>query len=181
MGQARGAEDHYAVAFRGQAHLLGGEMAARARRAFWARKEELKTPTPIKPRLALHLAYVRPAGMWGCSAWPVQETLLKMANTQQLQQIQQMVGHKRKKGERWEEWHKRTVRLARAVMRREGVKRWSTHALERIWQLHGHVARQEGATIDTLEWRGQKWWRAQQQHPQGARHPKRFNPHMDTQ
>ena len=43
-----------------------------------------------------------------------------------------MVGHKRKKGERWEEWHKRTVRLARAIMHREGVKRWSTHALERI-------------------------------------------------
>ena len=63
----------------------------------------------------------------------------------------------------------------------EGTKRWSTHALERIWQLHGHVARQTGATNATLAWRGQEWWRMQQQRPRGVRRPKRFNPNMDTQ
>ena len=169
------------VAFRGLAHKLGGEMAARARRAFWGRKAELTVGVALKPRLALHLAYVRPAALWGASAWPIQETLLKMANTQQLQQVQRMIGHARKRNETWATWHQRTMRHARMVMHKEGVKRWSTHALERIWQLHGHVARQMGATNATLSWRGQEWWRMQQQRPRGVRRPKRFNPHMSTQ
>ena len=181
-----GAEDSFQVlgspvAFRGLAHLLGGEMAARARRAFWGHKAELTAGVALKPRLGLHLTYVRPAALWGASAWPIQENLLKMANTQQLQQIQRMLGLRRKHNESWASWHQRTMRLARAVMHREGVKRWSTRALERIWQLHGHVARQQGATHATMEWRGQEWWRMQQRRPRGVRHPQRFNPHMNTQ
>ncbi|CAE7547148.1 unnamed protein product [Symbiodinium natans] len=169
------------LAFKHQVSLLVAEMQTRARKAYYAHRKELTAEAPLEPRLKLLLVYVRPAALWGCSAWPPQDTLLKAANTCQLQYVRNVLGAKRRPNELWVDWNQRTLRGARAIMWKMGVERWSGHVLKRIWGLWGHVARQPGLTRSMLEWRGQKWWKAEQARPLGQRHPGRFNPNQDIE
>ena len=170
------------VAFKNQVTLLIAEMRTRARKAFHAHAQELTARTPLPPRLKLMLVYLRPAALWGCSAWPPHETLLKAANSCQLHYVRKIVGLGKRAGETWVDWNQRGLRDARAKVHHHQVQRWSTHALRRIWGLWGHVARQhESCTKEILLWRGQKWWKAEQANPRGLRHPSRFNPHTDIE
>ena len=171
------------VSFAGGPQHLAAEMGARGRRAFGKNKQILVAKTALKRRLNLHTTLVRQSALWGCESWPVQDTLLRAANTLQLQQVRTMVGGARAPGEAWTEWNTRTLRMARVHLHKNKQDRWSTHVLRMIWGLWGHVARAEQATLDMLQWRGMRWWRQQQAMPQGvgARHASRFNSSLDTE
>ena len=156
-------------------------MGARARAAWGKNKDLLTAKTALKRRLQLHNVLVRKSALWAAETWPIQSTLLKAANTQQLQQVRCMMGGGRAPGEAWADWNTRTLRMARVHLQQNKVERWSTHILRSIWGLWGHVARAGDVTFDMLMWRGR--WRQQQQLPpeQGARHAARFNSSLDTE
>ncbi|CAE7939467.1 unnamed protein product [Symbiodinium sp. KB8] len=171
------------VSFAGGPQHLAAEMGSRGRKAFGKNKKILTAKTALKRRLNLHTTLVRQSALWGCETWPVQDTLLRAANTLQLQQVRAMLGGARAPGEAWTDWNTRTLRMARVHLHKNHQDRWSTHVLRMIWGLWGHVARAEQATLDMLQWRGMRWWRQQQAMPEGAgaRHARRFNSSLDTE
>ena len=133
--------------------ILGGA-SERARKAFHANKSILCSKTSIDEKLRGMLMLVRPAALWACATWPINESLLKGINTLQLQLLRKAIGGQRRPGEEWVEWNKRTLRVARLhLMRKAGGGRWSTFVLSSIWKLHGHVARREGPLKEILQWR----------------------------
>ena len=160
---------------------LAAEMQGRARRTFHLRKRILCAATPLGPRLKLHNTYVRSSALWACNTWPIQESLLKQANSQQLHQVRAMLGRSRQPTEQWAEWNTRTLREARMIAQREQLQRWSTFVLWQVWGLVGHLARGHPTTQAVLQWRNIKWWRGQQSLRHGARHAHRFNPHLDIE
>ena len=157
------------VSFAGGPQHLAAEMGSRGRKAFGKNKKILTAKTALKRRLNLHTTLVRQSALWGCETWPVQDTLLRAANTLQLQQVRAMLGGARAPGEAWTDWNTRTLRMARVHLHKNHQDRWSTHVLRMIWGLWGHVARAEQATLDMLQWRGMRWWRQQQAMPEGGR------------
>eukprot|EP00439_Symbiodinium_sp_Y106_P081966 s258_g21.t1 len=77
------------VSFQGGPPQLAAEMGARARAAWGKNKDLLTAKTALKRRLQLHNVLVRQSALWAAETWPIQSTLLKAANTQQLQQAAQ--------------------------------------------------------------------------------------------
>ena len=142
--------------------ILGGA-SERARKAFHANKAVMCSNTSVDEKLKAMLALVRPAALWACSTWPVNDALLRGINTVQLQLLRKALGGRRRPGEEWVEWNQRTLRLARLHLRRKSAGgRWSTFILGTIWQLHGHAARRESPLKEILLWRNMNWWRQQQ-------------------
>lgn len=80
------------VSFQGGPPQLAAEMGARARAAWGKNKDLLTAKTALKRRLQLHNVLVRQSALWAAETWPIQSTLLKAANTQQLQQVRCMIG-----------------------------------------------------------------------------------------
>ena len=161
--------------------ILGGA-SERARKAFHANKAVMCSNTSVDEKLKAMLALVRPAALWACSTWPVNDALLRGINTVQLQLLRKALGGRRRPGEEWVEWNQRTLRLARLHLRRKSAGgRWSTFVLGTIWQLHGHAARRESPLKEILIWRNMNWWRQQQNLRGGARHAKRFCPALDVE
>ena len=119
------------------------EMARRGRTAFAKHKQVLTTRTSLKPRIIAHMSLVRGAALYASETWPVHQHLLRAANSIQATHYRQMMHLNRQATESWSEWHVRSLRTARARMHREGMPRWSTFILQRIWSLWGHVARGE--------------------------------------
>ena len=96
------------------------------------------------------------------------------------------MGLKRRPGETGSDHYQRQIRRARLAIYKNHHRRWSTHILQAIWKLHGHIARQVTAAPDnvaqaTLQWRNLQWWRAEQAKPRGARHASRYNPFIDVE
>ena len=96
------------------------------------------------------------------------------------------MGLKRRPGEAGPEHYHRQIRQARLAVFKNHQIRWSTHMLQAIWNLHGHVARQEAAAPynvaqATLQWRNLAWWKAEQAKPRGTRHASRYNPFLDVE
>ncbi|CAE7450816.1 pol [Symbiodinium microadriaticum] len=161
--------------------ILGGA-SERARKAFHANKAVMCGNTSVDEKLKAMLALVRPAALWACSTWPVNDALLRGINTVQLQLLRKALGGRRRPGEEWVEWNQRTLRLARLHLRRKSAGgRWSTFVLGTIWQLHGHAARRESPLKEILIWRNMNWWRQQQNLRGGARHARRFCPALDVE
>ncbi|CAE7730219.1 unnamed protein product, partial [Symbiodinium sp. CCMP2456] len=171
------------VSFAGGPQHLAAEMGARARRSFGKNKPLLVAKTALKQRLQLHNTLVRQSALWACETWPVHDTLLRAANTQQLQHARAMVGGARTPGEAWADWNTRTMRMARTHLFKNKIERWSTYILRMIWGVWGHVARGGQATLEMLQWRGIAWWWQQQalHKSVGARHAGRFNSGLDTE
>ena len=110
----------------GPAHLMA-EMSTRARKAFYANKKTLCAKTKLASHLKAHNAIVREAELWGAPTWPIHDSLLRNANTIQLQHTRAMIGLNRKPGECWHEWNTRTLRAARVTL----------HKLEIPWSRFG--------------------------------------------
>ena len=104
-----------------------------------------------------------------------------MLNACQLKLVRRMRGTKRPEDTAWLEWELRQLRIGRAQLHAAGVARWSTVALQRIWELWGHVARQSGPAREILQWRDLQWWKREQSLMGGQRHPGRFSPHVDPE
>ena len=166
------------VSFAGGPAILAAELSTRARKAFFANRKTLCANTSLASRLKVHTAVVREAA----PTWPLHESLLRCANTIQLQQVRTMLKMPRRSGEDWVSWNSRTLRHARMLLHME-CPRWSTRALESIWRLWGHIGRSEDTTTRDLLWRGMHWWAAEQRKParEGARHSGQFNSQMDTE
>ena len=159
------------------------EMTRRGRAAFAKHKHVLTTRTSLKPRIIAHMSLVRGAALYASETWPVQQHLLRAANTIQATHYRQMMHLNRQATEAWGDWHVRSLRTARARMRREGVQRWSTFILQRIWSLWGHMARGGDEVTDMIHWKDLRFWRAEQQKPARSRvrHAGRFNPAGDVE
>ena len=171
------------VSFAGGPAILAAELSTRARKAFFANRKTLCANTSLASRLKVHTAVVREAALWGAPTWPLHESLLRCANTIQLQQVRTMLKMPRRSGEDWVSWNSRTLRHARMLLHKLECPRWSTRALESIWRLWGHIGRSEDTTTRYLLWRGMHWWAAEQRKParEGARHSGQFNSQMDTE
>ena len=115
--------------------------------------------------------------------WPVHQHLLRAANSIQATHYRQMMHLNRQATESWSEWHVRSLRTARARMHREGMQRWSTFILQRIWSLWGHMARGGDEVNNMIRWKDLRFWRAEQQKPARTRvrHAGRFNPGGDVE
>ncbi|OLP91389.1 hypothetical protein AK812_SmicGene26920, partial [Symbiodinium microadriaticum] len=85
--------------------ILGGA-SERARKAFHANKSILCSKTSVDEKLRGMLMLVRPAALWACATWPINESLLKGINTLQLQLLRKAIGGQRRPGEEWVEWNK---------------------------------------------------------------------------
>lgn len=171
------------MSFSGGPSHLAAEMGARARKAWGKNKELLRAKTELQQRLQLHNVLVRQSALWGCETWPVQDTLLRAVNTQQLQHVRAMIGGNSAAGEAWTDWNTRTLRMARVHLHRNKIERWSTYVLRMVWGIWGHVARAKDITYDMLMWRGLSWWWQQRALPEGvgARHATRFNSSLDAE
>ena len=89
----------------------------------------------------------------------------------------------RRPGESWKDWNVRTLRAARLAIHRAGPPRWSTFALERMWDMYGHMARAEQGGRAMLSWKNLQWWRREQSKPRSQRHTHagQFNPMVDPE
>ena len=156
------------VAFAGGPALVNAEMSTRARKAFYANKK-MFLRTGLKTRLQAHNMVVREAGLWGSPTWPVNDSTLRTANGIQLHHTRDMMQVARKPGESWVEWNTRSLRLARIVLVKYKIPRWSTRILEATWNLWGHVGRAEDPTTRNLAtWRGMAWWEQEKAKPDKA-------------
>ena len=161
------------VSFAGGPAFLTAELATRARKAFYGNKKTLCAKTKLASRIKAHNVIVREAALWGAPTWPIHDSLLRAANTTQLQHIRIMMDLRRRPGEPWNEWNTKLE-----------IPRWSTRALDAIWNLWGHVGRAADTTTrDILAWRGMQFWAEEQLKPSsiGARHAGRYNPNLDTE
>ena len=172
------------VSFAGGPAFLTAELATRTRKAFYGNKKTLCAKTKLESRIKAHNIIVREAALWEAPTWPIHDSLLRAANTAQLQHIRIMMDLRRRPGESWHEWNTRTLRAARVTLHKLEIPRWSTRALEAIWSLWGHVGRAADTTTrDILAWRGMQFWAEEQLKPSstGARHAGRYNPNLDTE
>ncbi|OLP90250.1 hypothetical protein AK812_SmicGene28215 [Symbiodinium microadriaticum] len=106
----------------GPAHLMA-EMSTRARKAFYANKKTLCAKTKLASHLKAHNAIVREAELWGAPTWPIHDSLLRNANTIQLQHTRAMIGLNRKPGECWHEWNTRVTPLQHVLIAQLSLKR----------------------------------------------------------
>ena len=174
------------VSFQANESHLAAHLATKARNAFHKQKHILTSSAPILAKLRLIATTITTAALWGCESWPVHHTLLTAANTTQSRIVARAMGLKKRPGETGAEHYQRQIRQARLAVFKNHQTRWSTHTLQSIWKLHGHIARQKGATPDnvaqaTLEWRNLAWWKTEQAKPKGARHTARHNPFLDVE
>ena len=174
------------VSFQANESHLAAHLATKARNAFHKQKHILTSNAPILAKLKLIATTITTAALWGCESWPVHHTLLAAANTAQYRVVARAMGLKRRPGETGADHYQRQIRQARLAVFKNHQTRWSTHILQSIWKLHGHIARQEGAAPDnvaqsTLEWRNLAWWKAEQAKPRGTRHAARYNPFLDVE
>ena len=161
---------------------LAAHLATKARMAFHKQGHILTSDAPILAKLKLIAMTVTTAALWGCASWPVHHT----GEHRQYRVVARAMGLKRRPGESGVDHYQRQIRRARLAVFKNHQTRWSTHILQSIWKLHGHIARQEGAAPDnvaqaTLQWRNLAWWKAKQAKPRGTRHAARYNPFLDVE
>ena len=123
---------------------------------------------------------VRPAALWGCSAWPASEALLKGINSVQLQLLRRAIGGQRRPGSNG--WSGISERCDMHGWRCCG-RQWGdggVPVLQTVWEVHGHVARRDCPLPELYQWRTIKWWKSEQVLEEGgARHAERFCPALD--
>ncbi|CAE7249482.1 pol, partial [Symbiodinium necroappetens] len=84
------------VSFAGGPAFLTAELATRARKAFYGNKKTLCAKTKLASRIKAHNVIVREAALWGAPTWPIHDSLLRAANTTQLQHIRIMMDLRRR-------------------------------------------------------------------------------------
>ena len=161
-------------------------LSSKARIAFHKQSHILASEAPILAKLKLIATTVATSALWGCESWPTHRTLLTAANAAQYRVVARAMGLKRRPGETGTDHYQRQIRQARLAIYKNHHIRWSTHILQAIWKLHGHIARQATAAPDnvaqaTLQWRNLSWWKAEQTKPRGTRHAARYNPFLDVE
>ena len=175
------------VSFQGGPPQLAAEMGARARAAWGKNKDLLTAKTALKRRLQLHNVLVRQSALWAAETWPVQSTLLKAANAQQLQQVRCMIGGGRAPGEAWADWNTRTLRMARVHLQQNKVERWAlvhTHTYYGPFVGYGGTSLERGTSRMRCSCGGgcSGGDNSSKLPPeQGARHAARFNSSLDTE
>ena len=174
------------VSFQGNESHLAAHLSTKARVAFHRQSHILTSEAPTLAKLKLIATTVATSTLWGCESWPIHHTLLTAANTAQYRVVARAMGLKRRPGETGTDHYQRQIRQARLAIYKNHHIRWSTHILQAIWKLHGHIARQAAATPDnvaqaTLQWRNLRWWKAEQSKPRGTRHATRYNPFLDVE
>ena len=174
------------VSFQANESDLAAHLATKARIAFHKQSSVLASDAPLLAKLKLIATTIRTAALWGCESWPVHHTLLAAANTARYRVVARAMGLKRRPGETGAEHYQRQIRQARIAIYKNHHTRWSTHILQAIWKLHGHIARQASAECDnvaqaTLQWRNLAWWKAEQAKSRGARYASRYNPFLDVE
>ncbi|CAE7573272.1 pol [Symbiodinium sp. CCMP2592] len=157
------------------------EMSRRGRQAFAKHKNILLARTSIKTRVAAYTTLVRSAALYAAETWPVNQRLLKAANSLQAQHLRRMLHIERRPTEQWADWHVRSLRLARLQTQRGN--RWSTYILQQIWSLWGHMARGGEEVNAMIQWKNLDFWRREQRKPRSNRvnHAARFNPEADVE
>ena len=128
------------LTFGDQTAAIIAEMTRRGRAAFSKHKKVLTARASLKPRIIAHMTLVRGAALYAAETWPAHQHLLRAANTIQATHYRQMMHLNKQATEPWGDWHVRSLRVARARMHREGMQRWSTFILQRIWSLWGHIS-----------------------------------------
>ena len=129
---------------------LAAHLSTKARNVFHKQKHILTSNAPILAKLRLIATTITTAALWGCESWPVHHTLLTAANTAQYRIVARAMGLKRRPGETGAAHYQRQIRQARLAVFKNHQTRWSTHILQSIWKLHGHIARQKGAAPDNV-------------------------------
>ena len=157
------------------------EACARARGAFWGQKALFVREGPIAKKIQLFERTVQATAMWNAGVFMPQKQGMQSLNACQAKLVRSMRGKTRQTREDWLTWEIRTLRKARADIHQHALGRWSTIMLRRVWDLWGHVGRQEGLTRDVFRWRSLDWWRGEQRLLGGSRHPGRFCPHVDPE
>ena len=174
------------VSFQANDSHLAAHLSTKARIAFHKQSHILTSEAPILAKLKLIATTVTTSALWGCESWPIHHTLLTAANTAQYRVVARAMGLRRRPGETGTDHYQRQIRQARLAIYKNHHIRWSTHILQAIWKLHGHIARQATAAPDnvaqaTLQWRNLSWWKTEQTKPRGTRHAARYNPFLDVE
>ena len=86
--------------------------------------------------------------MWGAEGWQNTAPIFKAANSTQQAQVRRMMHPGRRSS--WGEWNCTDVASSapRHTTHKAKVSRWSTYALERMWDMYGHMARAEPGAGD---------------------------------
>ena len=135
----------------------------------------------IRHKLTLFSRIVTNSALWCSAAILPDKQALSAANAHLMLMISWMMGTKRRPNEEWLAFHLRSLRTARSMAHRYMKERWSTTWLRRFWGYAGHRSRAAGlpfppASSIVDSYRTKMWWNAQQEDPQGIRHPGRFYP-----
>ncbi|CAE7690154.1 pol [Symbiodinium sp. CCMP2592] len=171
------------ITFGEQTAAIIAEMCRRGRQSFAKHKSILLARTGLRARMAAYTTLVRSAALYAAETWPVNQRILKAANSLQAQHLRRMLHIERRPTEQWADWHIRSLRLARLHLQRGGWNRWSTYILQQIWSLWGHMAR-GGAEVNAMvQWKNLAFWRKEQRKPRSSRvnHAARFNPEADVE
>ncbi|CAE7364098.1 pol [Symbiodinium sp. CCMP2592] len=171
------------ITFGEQTAPIIAEMCRRGRQAFAKHKQILLARTSFNTRMTAYIALVRNAALYAAETWPVNQRILKAANSLQAQHLRRMLHLDRRPTEQWAEWHIRSLRTARVYLQRGGWARWSTHILTKVWSLWGHIARGGEEVNAMMRWKDLRFWRAEQRKPPKDRvsHAARFNPEGDVE
>ncbi|CAE7624163.1 Clec16a [Symbiodinium sp. CCMP2592] len=171
------------ITFGEQTAAIIAEMNRRGRQSFAKHKSILLARTGLKARMAAYTTLVRSAALYADETWPVNQRILKAANSLQAQHLRRMLHIERRPTEQWADWHIRSLRMARLHLQRGGWNRWSTYILQQIWSLWGHMAR-GGAEVNAMvQWKNLDFWRQEQRKPRSSRvnHAAGFNPEADVE
>ncbi|CAE7787885.1 Clec16a [Symbiodinium sp. CCMP2592] len=168
------------ITFGEQTVPIIAEMTRRGRQAFAKHKHILLARTGLASRMTAYIALVRNAALYAAETWPVNQRILRAANSLQAQHLRRMLHLDRRPTEQWADWHIRSLRTARVHLHRGGWERWSTHILTNLW---GHMARAGEEVNAMIRWKDLRFWRAEQRKPPRDRvnHAARFNPEKDVE
>ena len=156
---------------------------AKVKSAFWAKKHLFRAKVPLAGRLRLMDRVLGNMALWCASAFIPDKLSLQTVNVLQSQLVIWMMRLGKRGEEDWIEFRMRSFRAARWAIQRHLGLRWSTLWLQRSWDYAGHRARSylwqpptPSGLLDSF--RTLEWWRNEQEHKLGKRHPGRFYPKL---
>ena len=158
-------------------------LLARARSKFWSVKHLLRCNASVGSRTRLMNKVVTNSAMWCIAAFPPDVNALKLVNAYQNMLMGWLLKLGKRRDEGWVDFRRRLVRSSRAALHNSRTSRWSTGWLEKWWNYAGHRVRgllHDFPPVSSLleDFRTLSWWRAQQSHPRGERHPGQFYPRL---
>ena len=145
----------------------------------------------MKARHNLLMATVHKSLSWGLEVLTPTKAQLRKLDSLQLAMVRKMMRSTRAPGEEWLDWQRRTLRSARAWIRRNRLEagrdkqerdpnpfdKWSVKWRRQYLSWAAHLARLPAARLarQVTLYRDLEWWR-HQQNAGSVRHPVRFKP-----